>query len=333
MKDKNFEYTVPHLMEAMNRTKEDNWHNDEWASDVIDAAVKAGYILRPSVTQCEWTNKGIELLDAFRYRELNNGQTAVYIGESYFGNEMFKIYDALISNWTEFADKKGNVKVKEGVFLLVDDVLCATTQDLEPLGPVKKELLIKTEAKKQEEREQIEKDILAKEVLKEKSKNVSTLAPLTISRANEVTEAISEETKIGNLAHYASPIIIREAGILTEQQEKYLRESGDGNIYGGDTWVGQTIFGVEDSFEPIEEYIEKIKESDFYKFFVETVSNAAEKEYLPTDKVFHDFSDKYKTLSDVESGIEQWNNNQPIRSTVTEEEPVVSYDLSSAKQK
>ena len=132
--EKNFKYSTPHLMEAMERTKHLEWHLDEWASDVVNAAVEAGYARRPSVTQCQWSEEGVELFNSFKYRELNNGVTAVYIGESDFGNDMFNFYDAKISEWEDVGANKD--KKQKGTFIMVDNVLHSTTKDLEPSSPL-----------------------------------------------------------------------------------------------------------------------------------------------------------------------------------------------------
>lgn len=137
----------------------------------------------------------------------------------------------------------------------------------------------------------------------EKRESVHLIRSLIKDREEKVTDAIREETKILNLAHYESPIIIRDFANLSKQQEQELRDRGDGNIYGGDRYVGQTIFGVKDNLQPIEEFIQEIKNSTFYKFFIETVVNKSESKYIQTDKAFHDFSAKFKNLKDIENAI------------------------------
>lgn len=152
---------------------------------------------------------------------------------------------------------------------------------------------------------------------KEKSESVHLIRGLIKRREEQITDAISEETKITNLAHYQSPIIIREYANLSKDQEQEIKERGDGSIYNGDRYIGQTIFGVKDNLQPVEDYIKEIKNSSFYKFFVETVSNKAENKYIQTDKVFHDFSAKFKTLEDVEGN------------TSTEPEKIYKYGMRS----
>jgi len=143
-------------------------------------------------------------------------------------------------------------------------------------------------------------------LLEERSKNVLTVAPLIREREALVTEAISEETGLSNLAHYQDPIVIRDFATLTDEQTNYIRERGDGNVYGGDTFIGQRIFGVDDNdlSEDVEKLIERIKDSPSYKFFVATVSNQIEdKERLRTNPVYHDFVDKFKTIEDIEKAV------------------------------
>ena len=137
---------------------------------------------------------------------------------------------------------------------------------------------------------------------KEKSENVHLIRLGISDRAYKVTNAISDETKIVNLFHYADPIIIREFADLSQEQESNLRERGDGNIYSGDRLIGQTIFGVKDIFQPIEDYIKEIKESAFYKFFVSEVSNKVGTQ-LSTDPIYHAFAYKFKTLDDINSEL------------------------------
>jgi len=451
----NFKYSIPHLMEAMDKAKVTGWHSDGWVSDVVDAAVKAGYARRPSVTQCEWTEKGVDVYNAFNYRPLNNSMTAVFIGESDFGNEMFSFYSAEINDWMGKRDNSDSKE--EGTFILVDNVLHSATIDLEPSAPLKQELQFKKEetrviiydpqTKKAKEaiEEELSKDpiegnknynivvldpsnkttckmkdnegvyaipngveviegnyssndclimfvgkmdytdpssktkslseditttdiekysencldyttgydffqsrngfckvfekgVSQKETLLEekeekhlklleKSKRVSVLSPLIHKREAAVTEAISKETRIVNLAHHQDPIIERELAELTPFQEQQIRDNGDGNVYGGDRFVGQTIFGVEDTFEPIDKYIKKIKESDFYKFFVETVGNASEPGVrLATDPAYHDFCSTCPTIESISIAIEEWKTKS-IPSTMNNESEAENENL------
>ena len=155
------------------------------------------------------------------------------------------------------------------------------------------------------------------ELEQESSKNISTskdpaeLAQTIREREKQVSEAISGDTRITNLAHQADPIIVREFGVLSKEDEQEVRDRGDGNVYGGDTYVGQTIFGVEDRLQPIEDYIDEIKNSKFYNFFIETVTNPSEKtRSLSTDPAYHAFSEKYKTLESVGSAIAEKASRQ-----------------------
>ena len=52
---------------AMNKTKGwgSCWWMDELTNAVIDEAVKLGWLLRPSTTQVEWTEKGVEAVKDF----------------------------------------------------------------------------------------------------------------------------------------------------------------------------------------------------------------------------------------------------------------------------
>ncbi len=134
----------------------------------------------------------------------------------------------------------------------------------------------------------------------DKCEHIDLIRGLMRKREDEVGDAIKEDTKIANLAHYQSPIIIRDLADLSKEQEQEIKDFGDGNVYGADRYVGQTIFGVKDNLQPIEDFIQEIKNSSFYKFFIETVSNKVENKYIKTDKAFHDFSAKFKTLKDIE---------------------------------
>lgn len=143
----------------------------------------------------------------------------------------------------------------------------------------------------------------------EKSADVYNLARQINSREEQISEAISEETKIINLAHHAEPIIQKEYATLSPTQEQEIKDSGDGYVYGADKYIGQTIFGVKDRMQPIDEYIEEIKQSKFYAFFVENVSNKVEGR-ISTSEAFHDFSREFKTLNDIKRATGEYEGGK-----------------------
>jgi len=146
------------------------------------------------------------------------------------------------------------------------------------------------------------------------SPHVFEVAPQVHEREGLVTDALSEETGIGNLAHYGYPIKGHLLAELEPSQEARIRNNGDGNIYGADRCIELTYFGVPDtfalktkSFMPIEDLVSQIKDSSFYRLFVSEVSEkVADKNRIKTDPIFHDFEEKNKSLKDVEESVKEF---------------------------
>jgi len=138
---------------------------------------------------------------------------------------------------------------------------------------------------------------------KDKAKNVSVLSKVFKERESTLSEVLESETKLMNLAHHQEPIVRRElTDLLTDEQIEEIKMRGDGNVYSGDRLVGMTIFGVKDTLEPIDIYIDKIKASPLYRYFIEQVASKIEDNgvRIETDRKFHDFMDKYRKLKEPE---------------------------------
>lgn len=68
MNTENKEVTIKdvHLvMLEINRMATSCWYNDPERSHIVDTAAKNGWLLRTSHTQVEWTQKGIDVLEAY----------------------------------------------------------------------------------------------------------------------------------------------------------------------------------------------------------------------------------------------------------------------------
>ena len=130
-----FVYSASELLEAMDRTKKVGWQDDEWASDVVNAAHASGLVNRSSLTQAELTDAGAKLLNEFLYRPLLGGQTAVFEFEDDFEKEIFSLYDSKIENFLDLQESRSSL-IGKSKFANVDGVLHSTTSDLEANSPL-----------------------------------------------------------------------------------------------------------------------------------------------------------------------------------------------------
>ena len=107
---------------------------------------------------------------------------------------------------------------------------------------------------------------------------------------NKSKEVMQREEIIGSLldvklAHLQDPFMQRVLEKPSVEVLKLMSEQGDENVYGGDLFKEQTIFGIKDTLQPINELVASIKESDLFSSYMayEEVEQQVSKEPIKTN--------------------------------------------------